>query len=219
MSPNIAAFAAFAGVQDSRVRGVRSIFNELKIICRPKPIIFDGTDAILASHDIDFWQDRRFTRAEIGPDQAAQLSRLVGLMADFVLERAVGRLRGPGEAISTYVELPAVVATLDSVRPNSAQFKRCSAMRAMQSEQGELTMTIAEENEVFTQDPHRSRSFFERTKLLAKLGDGAKPDLELKLFVAVPQCYDSVPSIGNGDWMPVLAQPLAAGSIRPDPSE
>jgi hypothetical protein len=89
----------------------------------------------------------------------------------------------------------------------------------MQSEQTEPATAIAKKNQVFTEHPHRGRRSLERAQLFAEPSHGSEATFKLELFVAVPQRFDTVPLIGDCNWVPIAAKPSAPRGFRPNPSE
>lgn len=143
MPPDVAALAASARVQYSRVGSVRSVLDGLEKICRPKAVVLDCANAVFSRNHVDLGKNRRFAWAEVGPDQASQFFHPVRGMVNFVFECAGGGFGGLFQTIPIHVELPTVITAFDSVLPYSAKIEGRAAVRAVKSQQPETTAAIA----------------------------------------------------------------------------
>src|SRR5204863_9676470 len=98
-----------------------------------------------------------FGRAEIGPDDAAELRRRVGGDLDVVLELMLRGLVQLIDAIPLHVEFPAVIDASEAAFLIAPEKQRDPAVRAELVDQSYAAAAVAERNEVLAQeaDPYR----------------------------------------------------------------
>ena len=85
-------------------------------------------------------------------------------MLDALFERARGRLRGLLQTIAVHVVKPAVITATYAVFFDPAVFQRRAAMRTMQRNQPEMSLSVTKQHELFRQqcDLYRRRLAFHR---------------------------------------------------------
>ena len=97
-------------------------------------------------------QHRLFLRwAHIGEDQPVEFQDRVPGLAHLVIELAAVGFAGLLKAAALGVELPAVIATTDTVLFDLAVIKRGAAVAAARMKQSGAAMTVAKQDEILTQ--------------------------------------------------------------------
>src|SRR5580704_8103274 len=143
-------------MQDRRVRGVDAAFQCLQ------PIAFLdhlGDVAARLGHlgPGEFgWRRHLFGRAEIGPDDPAELRRRIGGDVDTVLELVLWRLIELVDAIAFDVVFPAVIDAAQPALLVAPEKQRHPPVRTELVDQADAALAVAERHEVLTQqpDPH-----------------------------------------------------------------
>ena len=128
---------------------------------------------------------RRLAGAHVGEDEVACFHARVGGVPDLLLESAALRLAGLFEAVAVDVVQPAVVQAAQPAVLDAPVAQVGGAVRAVDTEQAELAVLVAEEREVFAEDPHVQ---------------GSAAGWQL---------------LSEGDRVPVAAEHLAARRARP----
>ena len=93
-------------------------------------------------------------RSHVGPDEAAQLDRGVGLLADLVLEGELFRLVHHVHTATADVELPAVVDAPQPALLVAAEEQRGAAVGTELVEQADAAAGVAERDEVLAEQAH-----------------------------------------------------------------
>ena len=96
-------------------------------------------------------------RAEIGPDQPAQLDGRIGGEVDVLLELVLRRLVELIDAIAFDVEFPAVIDAAQPAFLVAPEEQRDAAMRAEFVDQTDAALAVAERDEVLAEQPDAHR--------------------------------------------------------------
>src|SRR5581483_3912736 len=113
--------------------------------------------AVLSDEDIVARQQRRGIGAEIREDDAGKLLHLVCGLADAAFVAAVGRLPRLFEDFAFDVVKPAVIAAAEPAVLDVAERERGAAMRAAERQETRAAAIVAEQHEVFAQQPPLER--------------------------------------------------------------
>ncbi len=138
------------------MRGVDLAFQRLQPVAveeraREQPVLLAVVEELVVG------QERRIVRAQVREDQAAALFARVGEMAHLVFIRALGRLGRHLEHAARDVVEPAVVETAQTAVFDAPVAEIGAAMRAQEAEQPRPAGIVAEQHEIFAEDPHRFR--------------------------------------------------------------
>src|SRR6266576_6037979 len=103
-------------------------------------------------------------RAEIGPDEAAELDRRIGGDVDVLFELVLRRLVELVEAMAFDVELPAVIDAPETAFLVASEEQGHPAMRAEFVDQADPAITVAERDEILAEQ-------FDADRRTVRLGD------------------------------------------------
>jgi hypothetical protein len=134
-------------------------------------------------------------------------------MVNLVFEGAAGGFGGLFQTVPIHVELPTVITAFDSVLPYSTEIERSAAVRAVKSQQSETTAAIAKKHKILAQNPDRGGIPLKCPEPLTELGYGSEAAFELELLIALPQGFNSSPSVRDRDRMPIASQPFTAEGV------
>ena len=144
-------------VQDRRVRGVDAALQRLQ----PVAFLDDLGDVPALFRHLGPGEFRRrrhlVGRAEIGPDQPAQLDGRIGGEVDVLLELVLRRLVELIDAVAFDVEFPAVIDAAQPAFLVAPEIQRHAAVRAEFIDQTDAALAVAERDEVLAEqfDAHR----------------------------------------------------------------
>ena len=106
--------------------------------------------------ELDLRQLRRHarSRAEVRPDELAELARRIGLDADLAVIRRAGRHVRHLDATALHVVLPAVIDAAQPAFLIAAEEKIRATMRARRLDQPDAASRITEGEEIFAEHAH-----------------------------------------------------------------
>src|SRR2546423_13289276 len=113
-------------------------------------------------------------RAEIGPDEAAELDRRIGSDVDVLLELVLRRLVELVEAIAFDVELPAVIDAPETAFLVASEEQGHPAMRAEFVDQTDPAVAVAERDEILAEQSDAGRRTVRLGDLRRQAGGGPK---------------------------------------------
>ena len=90
-------------------------------------------------------------RAHVGPDEAAGLTRRIGLVLDLVGDAGCRRLRRHLQDVAVDVDLPAVIEAAQPAFLVAAEHKRGAAVRAVLVEHAEPAVAVAKRHQVLAE--------------------------------------------------------------------
>src|SRR5262245_28757294 len=117
-----------------------------------------GAHAVFPNQNIPSRQQRRGLRADIRENDSGQLLRLVGFLANAVLECAFGRLSRHLQNFSVHVVEPAVITAAQAAVFDVTEFERGAAMGTAQREQTQLPLVVAKDHQVFAEEAAAQRA-------------------------------------------------------------
>ncbi len=113
----------------------------------------DVAHTVLAHQRFPPWQKRRGVWPEIGEQQTGQLLNGIRLQACLLHEWAVGALIRLLDAIAVNVEFPAVIGASQAILFGKSVIQGGVTVRATFRQEAEPALTVAEQHQVFAQEP------------------------------------------------------------------
>lgn len=163
--------------------GVLAALEALQVVAVVEVL---GDDAVVGRgrEHLVIRQQRWLSFAHVREDDPALFQAGVSLVADVILETAAGGFCGGLEAPAVHVVEPAVVHAAEAAVLDPSVAQVCGSMRAVQIEQADSPVRIAEHDQVFAEQPQRDRR---------------------------PARWEFLTERG---WLPVASEQLATGSPR-----
>ncbi len=155
--------AGVAAMEHGEMDRIDAVLNEVEPVII---IVSSELDVFLAAVFYKgriSWQRRRifFVGAHISEDKPAQLPHGIRKVLYLFVILAVSRLPGLFQAIARYVEEPRVIGTANAALLDVAIFKRGAAVRTMEADKPNLSVQVAEQNQLFAQNFKAERNVAE----------------------------------------------------------
>ena len=141
-------------MQEGRVRRVQAALHGLQVVARLEGLGRPGV-ALGRAHPLQVGIRRPLVvRSHVRPHDAGLFDGRVSRRLDLGTKIRLGRLVGHVDAVARGVELPAVVHAAQAALFVAAEEQRGAAMRAVLGHQANLTVGVAEADQVLTQQTH-----------------------------------------------------------------
>src|ERR1044071_6435429 len=141
-------------VEPVEMRRVHGIFHGLKPVAMIDLVLLDPALAVLPYEHVPAGQQRPRLGPEIGPQEAAEFFHGIGHVLDLVLETGRFRLGRLLDTLPGTIELPAVIGTANAFLVDATESERSAAVRALLADHTITAGTIAEDDQIFAEQPN-----------------------------------------------------------------